>query len=108
MPSLMHVFIYIILPWCTKGLGGQEYRESNWDQEVEKGEGCKLLHQRAQADDKTGEGWDLLRPRPPEGVAAREQVRVTGRGFSKDGRNAGGLTYTYQKLGSLDTSCLYL
>ena len=70
--------------------------------------GLQALTPEGLAVDKTGEGWDLLRPRPPEGVAARERVRVTGRGFSKGGRSAGGLTYKYQKLGSLDSSYLYL
>ena len=31
LPSLMFIFLYLIVPWCINGLGGQECRQSNWD-----------------------------------------------------------------------------
>ena len=72
LPSLMFIFLYLIVPWCINGLGGVKSADSQIGIKRWKRRELQALIPEGPAGDKTGEGWDLLRPRPPEGVAARE------------------------------------
>lgn len=55
-----------------KRLGGVKSADSQIGIKRWKRRELQALIPEGPAGDKTGEGWDLLRPRPPEGVAARE------------------------------------
>lgn len=92
-----------------KGLGWSRVQRSKLGSRDGKGEGCKLLHQRSPAVNKTGEGWDLLRPRPLKGNFSRGSESGSQAVVSQRvAEMPGGLTYKYQKLGSSDTSYLCL
>lgn len=50
-----------------KGLGWSRVQRVKLGSRGGKRRGLQALIPEGQADDKTGEGWDLLRPHPPEG-----------------------------------------